>query len=272
MSSVVDVFKVDPIGEKIFGYLDFKDLTNCRAVNEEWYDFLNEHEQRGLWIRLLEKERLKLVLERPLTPAGSEEYMEGDLGDPCSTDYLLRHIHLNDHFDNDIFYIEDENGDTIDEFDFGCEECRESRQHAANVAKNSWFWLINAVKNGQIADMICLIPKVCHFRLFGNISVASYIGKFQQDYFDIFKLLLKYDAGLDLPEFLRFAILSENMEMVKHIAPKVDMHQVHQFTEENFLNMADETRNAELIEYIESFFLDDSDSSENSEDWEDIVD
>ena len=55
--------------------------------------------------------------------------------------------------------------------------------------------------------------------------------------------MLKYDAGLDLPEFLRFAILSENMEMVKHIAPKVDMHQVHEFTEENFLNMADRTRN-----------------------------
>jgi hypothetical protein len=47
---------VSPL-ENIFGYLDFKDLNNCRIVCKIWQNIL--HEKRSLWIELLEKEKIK---------------------------------------------------------------------------------------------------------------------------------------------------------------------------------------------------------------------
>ena len=47
---------VSPL-ENIFGYLDFKDLNNCRTVCKVWQNILLE--KRSLWIELLEKEKIK---------------------------------------------------------------------------------------------------------------------------------------------------------------------------------------------------------------------
>ena len=49
---------VPHIGQKIFEFLDFKDLENCRTVCKGWHNFLEE--KISLWIELLEKEKIKL--------------------------------------------------------------------------------------------------------------------------------------------------------------------------------------------------------------------
>ena len=49
---------VPHIAEKIFGFLEFSDLNNCRTVCKGWHNFLEE--KRSLWIELLEKEKIKL--------------------------------------------------------------------------------------------------------------------------------------------------------------------------------------------------------------------
>ena len=49
---------VPHIGQKIFESLDFKDLNHCRSVCKGWLNFLGEI--RSLWIKLLEKEEIKL--------------------------------------------------------------------------------------------------------------------------------------------------------------------------------------------------------------------
>ena len=49
---------VPHIGQKIFEILNFKDLDNCRTVCKGWLNFLGEN--RSLWIKLLEKEEIKL--------------------------------------------------------------------------------------------------------------------------------------------------------------------------------------------------------------------
>ena len=49
---------VPHIGQKIFEILNFKDLDNCRTVCKDWLNFLGEN--RSLWIKLLEKEEIKL--------------------------------------------------------------------------------------------------------------------------------------------------------------------------------------------------------------------
>ena len=49
---------VPDIGEKIFGFLDFKDLNNCHNVCKGWQNFLQV--RRTLWVQLLEKEKIKL--------------------------------------------------------------------------------------------------------------------------------------------------------------------------------------------------------------------
>ena len=49
---------VPHIGQKIFESLDFKDLDHCRSVIKGWLNFLGEN--RSFWIKLLEKEEIKL--------------------------------------------------------------------------------------------------------------------------------------------------------------------------------------------------------------------
>ena len=87
------------IGEKIFGFLDFKDLNNCYTVCKDWHNFLKV--KRTLWIQLLEKEKIKL-----------NKYADYDwdtkLSD-CSDDSLssedlwLRHI--NEHDPDSMYYV-----------------------------------------------------------------------------------------------------------------------------------------------------------------------
>ena len=52
---------VSPL-ENIFGYLDFKDLNNCRTVCKVWRNILLE--KRSLWIELLEEEKIKTFVAR----------------------------------------------------------------------------------------------------------------------------------------------------------------------------------------------------------------
>ena len=59
-----------------------------------------------------------------------------------------------------------------------------------------WFWLIEKVKDGPVSDIICLIPKIRHANLFGDIFEANHVTEFQQDYLSVFKLIVKYDAPL----------------------------------------------------------------------------
>ena len=49
---------VPHIGIKIFGFLEFNELKNCRTVCKGWHNFLEE--KISLWIELLEKEKIKL--------------------------------------------------------------------------------------------------------------------------------------------------------------------------------------------------------------------
>ena len=56
--------------------------------------------------------------------------------------------------------------------------------------------------------MICLIPKIRHVDLFGDIFEAKHVTEFQQDYLNVFKLMVKHKALLcgGKPDFLRKAI------------------------------------------------------------------
>ena len=78
---------VPHIGQKIFGYLDFTDLNNCRTVCKGWQNFLTE--KRSLWIELLEKEKIKL--ER------SENYDSDDLSDDSLDSDEEWQLHIDEH-------------------------------------------------------------------------------------------------------------------------------------------------------------------------------
>ena len=57
-----------------------------------------------------------------------------------------------------------------------------------SITQESWFWLIKKVKNGPISDIICLIPKIRHFDLFGGLFEANCVTEFQQDYLILLKV------------------------------------------------------------------------------------
>ena len=57
-----------------------------------------------------------------------------------------------------------------------------------SITQESWFWLIKKVKNGPISDLICLIPKIRHFDLFGCLFEANCVTEFQQDYLILLKV------------------------------------------------------------------------------------
>ena len=125
-----------------------------------------------------------------------------------------------------------------------------------------WFWLIEKVKDGPISDIICLIPKICHAKLFGNIFMANHVTEFQQDYFNIFKLMVKYDAplgsiGWGKYDFLKKAIQAKNVEMVKFVAPKIKVSQYLKYltgTEkrmvEKLCKMSKESGNREILDFL----------------------
>jgi hypothetical protein len=115
------------------------------------------------------------------------------------------------------------------------------------------------VKNGPVSDMICLIPKIRHVDLFGNIFEAKAVTEFQQDYLSVFKLMLKHkpvDQKWSEPDFLRKAIQAKNVEMVKFIAPKIKASQFSTETYvemvEDFRKMAKKSGNKEILELVDS--------------------
>ena len=93
----------------------------------------------------------------------------------------------------------------------------------------SWFWLIERVKKqGSISDIICLIPKIRHFDLFGDIFVIKPLKKFRQDYLILFKMVLKYqneyhyeDEHFTLRNYLAQSIKAGRVEMVKFLATEI---------------------------------------------------
>ena len=63
-------------------------------------------------------------------------------------------------------------------------------------------------------------------------------------------MILKYDADmLDFPDFLAEAIRAKNVELVKFMAQKIEKHE---FTAKLFLKLAEQSGNAEILEYIKS--------------------
>ena len=123
----------------------------------------------------------------------------------------------------------------------------------------SWFWLIEKVKKGSISDMICLIPKIRHFDLFGDLYEANCVTEFQQDYLSIFKLMVKYDAplgtiGWGKYEFLKKAIQAKNVEMVKFVAPKIKASQYLAETDrklvEKLCKMTKNSGNREILDFL----------------------
>ena len=82
-----------------------------------------------------------------------------------------------------------------------CHECNEvkelrlERKRENVIAKHAgWFWLVEKVKDGPVSDIICLIPKIRHIDLFGDIFKAKHVTEFQQDYLSVFKLMVKHKA------------------------------------------------------------------------------
>ena len=132
-----------------------------------------------------------------------------------------------------------------------CQKCPLALKMEPNLPSlntESWFWLIEKVKNGPISDIICLIPKIRHSGLFGDLFEANCVTEFQQDYLSLLKMILKYDGDiLDLPLFLVEAIRAENVELVKFVAQKIEKHE---FTAKLFLKLAEQSGNAEILEYI----------------------
>ena len=94
---------VPDIGQKIFGFLDFNDLNNCRTVCEGWQNFLEE--KRSLWIELLEKEKIKL--ERSENDGLDDSDGSSDCSDDSSSsdDHSKWEIHDNEHDPDDMFVV-----------------------------------------------------------------------------------------------------------------------------------------------------------------------
>ena len=93
-----------------------------------------------------------------------------------------------------------------------CDECviekedRIKQKKEEKRAIKSWFGLLEKVKNGPVSDIICIIPKIRNFQLFGDIFEVipvHHLKKFQkEDYLILFKMVLKYHGDLDLCVYL----------------------------------------------------------------------
>ena len=91
---------VPHIGEKSFGYLDFKDFNSCRTVCKGWFNLL--HGNRSSWIKLLEKEKVGKIKLRS-EDLDSDVFSDSD--DNFENDELWS-IHLyREHKNNGIFPV-----------------------------------------------------------------------------------------------------------------------------------------------------------------------
>ena len=215
----------------IFFYLDFDSLKNCRTVCKSLYAIL---EGKYIWQKLLEEKRLNLI-QAPNLHVYSIYFQETDAL------FEFADMHKN-HSDNW-------------EPAFGCLTCRDIMKEKAAAAKNSWLCLIDQVINGEsVVDMIAMIPKISYFSLFGCLQTPKLVEEnLHQEYYRLFKLTWKFQScfQLHLENFLRCAILSKNVLMVKFLLPNVEnVDYIHKHSEDCFLIMAASTGSLEVFRLI----------------------
>ena len=144
-----------------------------------------------------------------------------------------------------------------------CDECVIEKEDIIKEKKEekratkSWFGLLEKVKNGPVSDIICIIPKIRNFQLFGDIFEAipvHHLKKFQQeDYLILFKMVLKYHGDLDLCVYLSKAIKAQNVEMVKFLGTEIQRK--HEFSANVSLpkyikDLAERSYNKEILKYL----------------------
>ena len=231
--------KFPHIGQNIFGRLDFNDLKSCRVVSKSWYEYLDK--ERLLWVELLEKEQDQF--RSTLVQMGSQESVE--------------------YISPKTLYFTFNSDEDEDEYNEICSQAMADafENHTPTEAVfESWSSLIDAVKNGPSADIISLIPKInTFFYVFGDISEAKCVTKFQKEYFNLFKLIFKYDANINISDYLRAAIQAENIEMVKFVVTKVDIYKRDEFEDKTYFSLVERTGNMELIRFFNSLICKDFD-------------
>ena len=228
----MEIYKVPNLPmKKAMSYLDFESLKNCRVVCKTWYDILQD---KYLWKMVLQEKRLNLV-QAPELHVYSIYFQETDA----------------------LFELADVHKDHSDDWEpvFGCLTCRDIMKEKAVAAKNSWLCLIDQViKGDSIVDMIAMIPKMSYFSLFGCLKTPKLVEEnLQQEYFRLFKLTWKFQNSfqLHLENFLRCAILSKNVLMVKFLLPNVEnVDYIHKHSKDCFLIMAASTGSLEVFRLI----------------------
>ena len=154
-----------------------------------------------------------------------------------------------------------------------CRECVsekedriEQKMEEKRAKSKSWFGLIEKVKKGPVSDIICLIPKIRYFHLFGDIFEVvpiHHLKKFQQeDYLILFKMVLKYYGDLDFCVYLAKAIKAQNVEMVKFLGTEI--HRKHEFSANVSLpkyikEEAERSYNKEILKYL-NFLTEDNEN------------
>ena len=217
----------------LFSFLDFDSLKSCRIVCKSWYDIL---EGKYIWQQLLQEQRLNLV-QGPDIHVYSIYFQETDAL------FELAELHKNNHS-----AVEWEPA-------FGCSRCKDFMKEKIVAAKNSWLSLIDQVsKGGSFKDMITLIPKISQFQSYGCLRTPKLVEeKFHQEYSRLYKLVVKFNNVFQLPleNFLRCAILSKNIPMVKFLQSKVeDVDYVHKFFQDSFLTIAASTGSMEIYTLV----------------------
>ena len=218
--------------KKILSYLDFESLKSCRLVSTKWHDILQD---KYLWRKLLEEKKVNLI-QAPDLHVFSIYFQETD----------------------DLFELADihKNHSVIDwEPAFGCLTCRDIMKEKVVAAKNSWLCLIDQViKGNSVVDMIAMIPKISYFSLFGCLKTPKLVEEnLHQEYLRLFKLTWKFQScfQLHLENFLRCAILSKNVLMVKFLLPRVEnVDYIHKRSQDCFLIMAASTGSHEVFRLI----------------------
>ena len=232
MESQYNFYKVPNLPtRKILSYLDFESLKNCRIVYKTLYDILQD---KYLWKKILIEKRVDLV-QAPDLHVYSIYFQETDA----------------------LFELADDHKNHSDIWEpaFGCLTCRNIMKEKVVAAKNSWLCLIDQVIDGDsVVDMIAMIPKISYFSLFGCLQTPKLVEEnLHQEYYRLFKLIWKFQScfQLHLENFLRCAILSKNVLMVKFLLPNVEnVDYIHKHSEDCFLIMAASTGSLEVFRLI----------------------
>ena len=231
---LLENFEMDRVPDlptkKIFSYLDFDSLKSCRIVFKSWYVILK---RKYVWQKLLQEQRLNLV-QGPDIHVYSLYFQETDAL------FELADMHKNNH-------------STVEwEPAFGCSRCADCMKEKIVAAKNSWLCLIDHVGKGDSTkDMIILIPKISQFLHYGCLKTPKLVEeKFHQEYSRLYKLVVKFNHVFQLPLeiFLRSAILSKNIPMVKFLQSKVEIvDYVHKNFQDSYLTMAASSGSLEIF-------------------------